>query len=104
MVEIEGERVLAASCIRKPTEGMVVHTDTERAEKARQMVFELLASDMGAREETPDNQSDFWSWASSMGISGSDRFPSKFERRQCRSRDRPFEPGDRRQPRCLHRL
>ena len=25
MVEIEGERVLAASCIRTPTEGMVVH-------------------------------------------------------------------------------
>ena len=27
MVEIEGERVLAASCIRKPTAGMAVKTD-----------------------------------------------------------------------------
>src|SRR5882724_12348736 len=44
MVEIEGERVLAASCIRKPTNGMVVKTDTERAKKSREMVFELLAS------------------------------------------------------------
>jgi two-component system chemotaxis response regulator CheY len=35
MVEVEGERTLAASCIRKPTDGMVVTTDTERAEKAR---------------------------------------------------------------------
>ena len=26
MVEIEGERVLAASCLRKPTDGMKVHT------------------------------------------------------------------------------
>ena len=31
MVEIEGERVLAASCIRKPTEGMKVFTTSERA-------------------------------------------------------------------------
>ncbi|WP_163264459.1 formate dehydrogenase subunit alpha [Chelativorans alearense] len=78
MVDIEGERVLAASCIRKPTEGMVVHTDTERAEKSRAMVFELLASNMRPAEEGPDNQSAFWQWASSMGISGSDRFDSKF--------------------------
>ena len=46
MVEIDGERVLAASCIRKPTAGMVVKTDTERAAKSREMVFELLASNM----------------------------------------------------------
>ncbi|TWG89567.1 NAD-dependent formate dehydrogenase catalytic subunit /NAD-dependent formate dehydrogenase iron-sulfur protein [Mesorhizobium sp. J18] len=78
MVDIEGERVLAASCIRKPTEGMVVRTDTERAEKSRAMVFELLASNMRPAEEGPDNQSAFWQWASSMGISGSDRFGSKF--------------------------
>jgi formate dehydrogenase major subunit len=29
MVEIEGERVLAASCIRTPTPGMKVKTETE---------------------------------------------------------------------------
>ncbi len=78
MVEIEGERVLAASCVRKPAEGMVVKTATERADKARKMVFEMLASDMPAREQSPDNQSAFWNWAESMGISGSDRFKSKF--------------------------
>ncbi|OQM75073.1 formate dehydrogenase subunit alpha [Manganibacter manganicus] len=79
MVDIEGERVLAASCIRKPTEGMVVKTDTERAEKSREMVFELLASNMRPANDGPDNQSAFWQWASSMGISGSSRYPSKFE-------------------------
>jgi len=42
MVEIEGERVLAASCIRTPTEGMVVNTETDRAQIARKGVFELL--------------------------------------------------------------
>ncbi len=78
MVDIEGERVLSASCIRKPIKGMVVKTDTERAEKSRKMVFELLASNMRPAEEGPDNQSNFWQWAASMGISGSDRFDSKF--------------------------
>ena len=79
MVDVEGERTLAASCIRKPTEGMVVRTDSERAEKSREMVFELLASDMRPQDESPDNLSAFWEWAGTMGISGSDRFPSKFQ-------------------------
>ncbi len=77
MVEVEGERVLAASCVRKVTDGMVVRTDTERADKSRRMVFEMMAGDMPAKEQSPDNQSAFWEWAGSMGISGSDRFGSK---------------------------
>ena len=79
MVEIGGERVLAASCIRKPAAGMVVKTDTERAKKSREMVFELLASNMRSADAGPDNQSNFWQWASSMGIAGSERFASKFD-------------------------
>ncbi|MDD9911352.1 MAG: formate dehydrogenase subunit alpha [Ahrensia sp.] len=78
MVEIEGERVLAASCQRKVSEGMVVKTATERAKKSRDMVFELLASDMRERDESPDGQSPFWQWASDFGIAGKDRLPSKF--------------------------
>ncbi len=78
MVEIEGERVLAASCIRTPSEGMVVKTDTERADKSRRMVFELLAADMRAPQDGPDARSEFWAWASEWGIAGSDRLPSKF--------------------------
>src|SRR5262245_4146056 len=42
MVEIEGERVLAASCQRRATAGMKVKSASERAKKSRQMVFELL--------------------------------------------------------------
>ena len=45
MVEIEGERVLAASCVRKPTPGMKVQTASERARFSRKMVFELLVGD-----------------------------------------------------------
>ena len=33
MVEIEGERTLAASCLRKPTPGMKVVTSNSRVEK-----------------------------------------------------------------------
>ncbi|MCB1422526.1 MAG: formate dehydrogenase subunit alpha [Nitratireductor sp.] len=81
MVEIEGERVLAASCQRKPSEGMVVKTDTERADKSRRMVFELLAADMVTPEASPDDQSTFWQWAKTLGIEGSERLGSKFDDR-----------------------
>jgi formate dehydrogenase major subunit len=54
MVEVEGERVLAASCIRPAREGMVVKSASERAEKARAMVFELLVSDQPERATSHD--------------------------------------------------
>src|SRR5512141_843845 len=60
MVEIEDERVLAASCIRKPSEGMKVKAVSERAKTARQMVFELLMSDQPKRETAHDPLSKFW--------------------------------------------
>jgi formate dehydrogenase major subunit len=78
MVEVNGERVLTASCIRKPAPGMDVQTQSQRAVKSREMVFELLASNMRPREQGPDNQAPFWEWASSMGIAGSERYESKF--------------------------
>lgn len=86
MVDVEGERVLTASCIRKPSPGMVVRTDSERAVKSREMVFELLASNMRPRDEGPDNQSVFWDWVERMGIeeqteAGAEgtRYRSKFD-------------------------
>ena len=42
VVEIEGERVLAPSCCRNPTPGMVVHAQSKRAVRSRNMVLELL--------------------------------------------------------------
>src|SRR5262249_22152003 len=50
MVEIEGERVLAASCIRTPTPGMKVKTQTHRAKTARRMVVELLLTDQPPKD------------------------------------------------------
>ena len=76
MVEIEGERVLAASCIREPTTGMKVVTDSTRADSARKMVMELLIADQPARVDAHDPNSKLWHWADYMGLDSS-RFPSR---------------------------
>jgi formate dehydrogenase major subunit len=74
MVEIEGERVLAASCIRTPTPGMKVKTQTDRAKTARRMVVELLMADQPARAKTHDPGSEFWTMAERTQVDAS-RFP-----------------------------
>ena len=76
MVEIEGERVLAASCIRMPAPGMVVRSASERAVKARAMVMELLLADQPAQAEAHDRSSRFWEMAALQGV-GASRFPAR---------------------------
>ena len=76
MVEVEGERVLAASCIRTPSEGMVVHSDNHRAKKARKMVMELLVADQPPRSDAHDPQSELWHYAETQDV-GEARFPAK---------------------------
>ncbi|KIC15856.1 formate dehydrogenase subunit alpha [Leisingera sp. ANG-DT] len=80
MVEIEGERTLAASCIREPAEGMVVTTNNARAENARKMVMELLVADQPKREEAHDKSSHMWDMAELNGVTES-RFPKLEEGR-----------------------
>ena len=46
VVEIEGERVLAASCCRYPVSGMRVNSRSNRAVHSQRMVLELLLSDL----------------------------------------------------------
>ncbi len=75
MVEVEGERVLAASCQRTVSEGMKVKTSTERAKKSREMVFELLIADQPAKEDSHDPASKFWNWVEDMNIATTSRFP-----------------------------
>jgi len=76
MVEIEGERVLAASCIRTPAPGMKVKTDTHRAKTARKMVAELLLTDQPAMEVAHDRDSEFWKVAKRQKIEAG-RFPQR---------------------------
>jgi len=76
MVEIDGERTLAASCVRKPVDGMAVKSESLRAEKARKMVMEMLVADQPTRETAHDSGAHFWDMADMQGVSDS-RFPAR---------------------------
>ncbi|NLG87772.1 MAG: 2Fe-2S iron-sulfur cluster binding domain-containing protein [Clostridiaceae bacterium] len=45
VVEVEGARTLQAACITKAVDGMVIETNSERVQKARKVLYELLMSD-----------------------------------------------------------
>ena len=68
MVSVEGERVLAASCIRTPSEGMKVYTKDERSSKSREMVIELLVTDQPKKEICHDPDSHFWQMADKVNV------------------------------------
>jgi formate dehydrogenase major subunit len=74
MVEIEGERVLAASCCRYPKDGMVVTTDSARALVSQKMSIELLLADVPERRYTPNSELE--SWARKLSI-GAPRFDAR---------------------------
>ena len=56
VVEVKGDKALSASCIRKPEPGMFVHTNSDRAKKARDMVMELLLAD----QSEPEGEFKHW--------------------------------------------
>ena len=69
MVEIEGERTLAASCIRPAMPGMVVKSaSSERVRNAREGVMELLLADQPPRADSPDRSSHFWEMVDLMAL------------------------------------
>jgi formate dehydrogenase major subunit len=74
VVEIEGERVLAPSCYRTPTEGMVVRTASDRARSSQRMVLELLLTDVA--DERYRQDSELHLWADRLGVSDG-RFPAR---------------------------
>ena len=71
MVEVEGERTLVASCIREVSEGMVVTTNSVRAENARKMVVEMLLADQPEKDVSHDKSSHLWDMAELNGVSES---------------------------------
>ena len=75
VVEIDGERTLAASCCRAPSAGLQVKTDSERAKKSRALVMELLLADQPERAAAHDASAHFWDMAQANGVSES-RFPT----------------------------
>ncbi len=71
MVAIDGERTLAASCIREPSEGMVVSSQGARETTARKMVIEMLVADQPERDVAHDAGSHLWDMADVQGVSES---------------------------------
>src|SRR5580693_2097505 len=76
MVEIEGERVLAASCIRTPSPGTKVKTQTDRAKTARKMIAELLVTDQPEIEIAHDPDSELWKTMTRLKVEAG-RFPKR---------------------------
>ena len=73
VVEIDGERALAASCCRSVQAGQKVHTQTERVLRSQRMVLELLATDTPEFNAQPAHtlQSELTQWCSAMGVQSS---------------------------------
>jgi formate dehydrogenase major subunit len=79
MVEIEGERVLAPSCCRRPSEGMTVTSTSARAVKSQRLVAELLMSDMPKQGRSPYTRgSELDLWAERLEV-GTPRFPQRHQ-------------------------
>jgi formate dehydrogenase major subunit len=76
MVEIKGERVLAASCCRSPKEGMEVTTNSPRALTSQKMSIELLLADIPETSYTLNSELDLW--AKKLAI-GKPRFPVRHQ-------------------------
>jgi formate dehydrogenase major subunit len=87
LVEVAGERVLAASCIRKPAEGMEVRSANERVRQARRMVFELLLADQPAAASR-DASGGFARWARHLDVQH-----SRFEAEPRAPRPDPSHPA-----------
>ena len=78
MVEIEGERALAPSCCRKPSDGMKVSSDNARALHSQKMVLELLLADMPLQGTSPYRlDSELDQWVAKLNV-----FSPRFEARE----------------------
>ena len=66
VVEVDGERTLAASCCRTPTEGMSAHARSDRARRAQRMVVELLMADVPP--EARRDGTELQHWAQALGV------------------------------------
>jgi NADH dehydrogenase/NADH:ubiquinone oxidoreductase subunit G len=69
VVEVQGARVLAPSCVAKVAEGMVVYTRSARVERSRRTILEMLASAVDL-SEAPEIQEMAGEYAADPG-----RFP-----------------------------
>ncbi|MCA3021404.1 MAG: formate dehydrogenase subunit alpha [Rhodocyclaceae bacterium] len=85
VVEIKGERVLAPSCCRHPSNNMDVSTDSPRALHSQKMVLELLNSDAPDKNHKPQ-KNELSKWSAKLGVTES-RFASKVAKHPAPARD-----------------
>jgi len=90
VVEVEGSRTLVPACSRKAEADMVVNTDSERVQKSRQLVLELLGSSVDL------DLAGMAGWADRYGADA-DRFGAPADPAPAGERDRA-EPGHHHQP------
>jgi len=88
VVEVEGWRTLAPSCVTRVSEGMVVHTESERVLRARRTILEMLAASVDLSQSSE--------LLSQMEAYEADpeRFPGAITRSQTVKDDNPFYVRD----------
>jgi predicted molibdopterin-dependent oxidoreductase YjgC len=84
VVDVEGSRTLIPSCSRVLEEGMVINTNSTRAEHSRRLVMELL----GSASELDRSGADVAGW---IDVVGAD--PDRFGPKSPPSSRLPPEPG-----------
>jgi formate dehydrogenase major subunit len=67
VVEVKGERVLAPSCCRHPSNNMEVTTNSARALHSQKMVMELLTADAPVKDYKP-GENELTKWANKLGV------------------------------------
>jgi formate dehydrogenase major subunit len=67
VVEVKGERVLAPSCCRHPSNNMEVTTNSARAVHSQKMVMELLTADAPVKDYKP-GENELIKWANKLGV------------------------------------
>ena len=88
VVEVEGWRTLAPSCVTQVSPGMVIHTESERVLRARRTILEMLAASVDLSES-----SDILSQMEAYDADP-DRFPGAVTRTQPVLDDNPFYVRD----------
>jgi len=92
VVEVEGERVLAASCCRAAQPGMVVRSNSERTRRAQRSVLELLNADAPAGRQLK-HDSELVHWTAALGAD-----PARFEARGAMQAEAAVQGADRSHP------
>ncbi len=88
VVEVEGWRVLAPSCVTQVSAGMVIHTESERVIRARRTILEMLNASVDL-SESPEILSQMEAYQADP-----ERFPRAKTRAQAVKDDNPFYVRD----------